>query len=69
MFVVAKDQIVDKKPVWPKNVIYYICYACVNFCPAHAVQIHSIPFVKSYSRENRRYPHPYAMANGIAEQK
>ena len=65
----GKIKMSDKKPVWQKNVFCYMCYACVNFCPAQSVQINDIPFVKSYTRENGRYPHPYATAKDIAGQK
>lgn len=58
-----------KNPIWQKNVFCYMCYACVNFCPAQSVQINDIPFIKSYTRENGRYPHPYATVNDIAGQK
>ncbi len=65
----GKIEMSDKKPVWQKNVFCYMCYACVNFCPAQSVQINDIPFIKSYTRKNGRYPHPYATAKDIAGQK
>lgn len=64
-----KIKMMDNKPVWQKDVFCYMCYACVNLCPAQSVQINDIPFVKSYTRENGRYSHPYATANDIAGQK
>ena len=65
----SKIKMIEKKPVWQKKVLCYMCYACVNFCPVKAVQINDIPFVKSNTRENGRYPHPYATSEDIAEQK
>jgi formate hydrogenlyase subunit 6/NADH:ubiquinone oxidoreductase subunit I len=64
-----KITIKEKRPVWQKNVFCYMCFACLNFCPKQSVQIKSIPFVKSFSRENGRYPHPYAAPDDIAAQK
>ena len=65
----GKINIIDKKPVWQKDILCYMCFACLNFCPKAAVQIHDIPGVKSYSKENGRYPHPYATVNDISDQK
>lgn len=62
-------KMVDGKPTWQKNVFCYMCFACVNLCPAESIQVDDIPFVKSYTRENGRYPHPYATAKDIAGQK
>jgi len=64
-----KIKIVEKKPVWQKNVLCYMCYACLNYCPRQSVQIKNIPYVKSYTTNNPRYPHPYATANEISAQK
>ncbi len=64
-----KIKMVDQKPIWQKNVLCYMCFACVNFCPAQSIQIDYIPFIKSYTKENGRYPHPYATVNDIAGQK
>jgi NAD-dependent dihydropyrimidine dehydrogenase PreA subunit/flavodoxin len=65
----GKIKMVDGKPTWQKNVFCYMCFACVNLCPAESIQVDDIPFVKSYTRENGRYPHPYATAKDIAGQK
>ncbi len=65
----GKIKIEGKKPVWQKNVFCHMCFACLNYCPARAVQIKSIPGVKSYTRTNGRYPHPYAGVEDIAAQK
>ncbi len=59
----------DKKPLWRKEVLCYMCYACLNFCPRHAIQINDIPFVKSFPRQNGRYTHPYATVRDICAQK
>ncbi|MBN1891883.1 MAG: EFR1 family ferrodoxin [Clostridiales bacterium] len=59
----------DKRPVWQKNVFCTMCFACLNFCPKRAVQINDIPGVPSFTRENGRYPHPYAFAGDIIKQK
>ena len=65
----GKIKMIDKKPVWQKKVLCYMCYACLNFCPVQAVQINDIPFVKSNTRQNDRYSHPYATVDDIAGQK
>jgi len=64
-----KIKLVDKKPAWQRNVKCYLCYACLNYCPAHSIQIKSKIYMKSYTEENERYCHPYATANDIAGQK
>ncbi|MHC1757753.1 MAG: EFR1 family ferrodoxin [Methanosarcina sp.] len=65
----GKIKMVDKKPVWQRDVKCYLCYACINYCPVHSVQIKSKIYMKSYTEENERYCHPYATANDIAGQK
>jgi len=65
-----KIKMIDEKPVWQKKVICYMCYACINFCPAQSVQINNMPgVVKSYTRINGRYPHPYAKVKDITGEK
>ena len=64
-----KIKMTDNKPTWQKNVLCYMCFACLNYCPAKSVQIKDIPGVKSYTKENGRYPHPFATINDIAGQK
>ena len=59
----------DNKPVWQRNVDCYLCYACLNYCPSKAIQIYSKFWMKSYTTEKGRYPHPYATVKDIAEQK
>lgn len=59
----------DKKPIWQKKVLCYMCFACLNFCPEKSIQVEDIPGVKSYTKENGRYPHPYASVKDISAQK
>lgn len=65
----GKIKMLYNKPVWQKKVNCYMCYACLNYCPIHAVQIKSKPYMKLYTEENERYCHPYATADEIAKQK
>ncbi|MFW9923795.1 MAG: EFR1 family ferrodoxin [Candidatus Thorarchaeota archaeon] len=65
----GKIQMKEDEPVWQKRVKCYYCYACVNYCPKEAIQIKSKWFMKSYTKEKGRYPHPYAYAKDIADQK
>lgn len=58
-----KIKMINKKPVWQKNVKCFYCYACINYCSMQSVQI------KSFTEKNGRYSHPYATANDIARQK
>ncbi len=64
-----KIKLVDKKPIWQKDVLCFMCYACLNYCPVKAVQVKSIIGVVSYTEENTRYSHPFATINDIASQK
>ena len=64
-----KIKIADGKPLWQNKVQCYMCYACLNYCPQHSIQIHSKWFMKSYTEKNGRYPHPYASAKDISKQK
>lgn len=64
-----KIKIINKKPVWQKNVKCYLCYTCLNYCPEQAVQIKSKIYMKSYTDKNGRYPHPFATIKDIAGQK
>ncbi len=65
----GKIKMMDKRPVWQQNVFCSMCFACLNFCPKRAVQINDIPCVPSFTRENGRYPHPYAGIGDMLEQK
>jgi ferredoxin/flavodoxin len=59
----------NEKPLWQKDVMCYMCFACLNLCPQEAVQIEDIPGVKSYTKYNGRYTHPYASVKDLIEQK
>lgn len=58
-----KIKMLNKKPVWQKDIQCFYCYACINYCPKESVQI------KSFTEKNGRYSHPYATADDIAKQK
>ncbi len=65
----TKIRMQDGRPTWRKDVLCFMCYACLNYCPRESVQVNDIPLVKSYTRQNGRYPHPYATAKEISTQK
>jgi ferredoxin/flavodoxin len=65
----GKVKMVDKRPVWQNKTRCHFCYTCLNFCPAQAVQIKSKIYMKSYTPENERYPHPYAKVSDMTAQK
>lgn len=65
----SRVKMVDKRPVWQQDVQCYLCYSCLNYCPAQAVQIRTKWYMKSYTRVKGRYSHPFATADEIAEQK
>ncbi|MBN2738125.1 MAG: EFR1 family ferrodoxin [Spirochaetales bacterium] len=65
----GKIQLNRNEPVWKKDTLCYMCYACVNICPQMSIQVKNIPGVRSYTVENGRYPHPYASINDIISQK
>ena len=64
-----KIKMIDGRPTWQKNINCYYCYSCLNFCPTEAIQIYSKFYMKSYTREKGRYPHPYAKMKNIVNQK
>lgn len=65
----GKVRMVEGRPRWSDDVKCFLCYACLNYCPAHASQIKDKWYMKSHTRRNGRYPHPYATADDIAAQK
>jgi ferredoxin len=65
----GKIKMDGNKPVWQQDVDCYLCYACLNYCPVEAVQIYSKIWMKSYTKEKGRYPHPYATVEDISKQK
>lgn len=66
---VSKIKMTDGKPVWRKETPCCACFACINYCPKKAVQIKSMPAMKSYTGIHERYHHPAVTARDIAEQK
>lgn len=64
-----KIKMVDGRPIWQDTKTCYMCYACLNYCPTHAVQISSKWFMKSYTEKNGRYAHPYATVKDMEGQK
>ena len=59
----------EGKPYWDDNTLCYMCYACINFCPAKSIQINSKWYMKSYTATEGRYSHPFCLAKDIQEQK
>lgn len=64
-----KIKMTDQKPVWQKSPSCFLCYACINFCPAQSIQIRSGRFFKFYTDQQGRYFHPDATTEDIAGQK
>ncbi len=62
-------KIKDGKPYWDDNTLCYMCYACINFCPAKSIQINSKWYMKSYTATEGRYSHPFCSAKDIQGQK
>jgi ferredoxin len=65
----GKIKIVEKRPVWQNDVHCYVGYTCLNYCPAQAIQIKDKFYMKSYTPQKGRYPHPFATVKEIAQQK
>lgn len=65
----GKIKIINDMPVWNEESDCFLCYSCLNFCPNHAIQIHSKFYMKSYTKANGRYPHPYAKVRDMEDQK
>jgi ferredoxin len=65
----GKVKMTPSEPAWKRDVGCLMCFACLNYCPRHAVQIKSIPGVKSFTQSNGRYPHPFATLADIMGQK
>ncbi len=64
-----KIKIVDDRPIWQKHIDCYYCYTCLNYCPTESIQIYSKFYMKSYTKEKGRYPHPYAKVKDMINQK
>jgi Pyruvate/2-oxoacid:ferredoxin oxidoreductase delta subunit len=54
----------NNTPDWQKDVPCYYCFACIHFCPAHAIQIKG-----GKTSKKSRYHHPSVDAADIAAQK
>ena len=64
-----KIKIVNDRPIWQKHIDCYYCYTCLNYCPTESIQIYSKFYMKSYTEEKGRYPHPYAKVKDMINQK
>jgi ferredoxin/protein involved in ribonucleotide reduction len=65
----GKIGIENHRPMWQAKISCYSCFACINYCPAEAIQVKSSRFYKSFTAQNERYVNPYVKANDIAQQK
>lgn len=54
----------DGRPVWDTGTDCTFCFACIHYCPAHAIQIRG-----KKTAERGRYQHPRINADDIAGQK
>jgi ferredoxin len=65
-----KITMTDRKPVWQENVRCYMCYACINYCPAQSIQLRSAWYMHGLDTPKLgRYSHPYATVDDIAGEK
>ncbi|MCK4481119.1 MAG: EFR1 family ferrodoxin [Candidatus Lokiarchaeota archaeon] len=64
-----KITMANERPIWQNNIECYMCYTCLNYCPAQSIQIYSKFYMKSFTEEKGRYPHPYAQVKDIIIQK
>ncbi|MBN2536083.1 MAG: EFR1 family ferrodoxin [Spirochaetales bacterium] len=60
----GKIKMKDNKPTWNKKIKCIFCFACIHYCPAHAIQIKN---GKTIVRG--RYHHPEVSAGEIINQK
>lgn len=65
----GKIRLLEQKPEWQKKSPCFLCYACINYCPKHSIQIESKKYMKIYTEKNGRYHHPGAAAEDISAQK
>lgn len=42
-----KIEIIDKKPVWKKDVTCYTCTTCLNYCPSRVIKNHGLKASKT----------------------
>jgi formate hydrogenlyase subunit 6/NADH:ubiquinone oxidoreductase subunit I/flavodoxin len=64
-----KISMINDRPTWQKHIDCYYCYTCLNYCPTESIQIYSKFYMKSYTEEKGRYPHPYAKVKDMINQK
>lgn len=69
VFLSKKITMVNDTPSWQRNIECYMCYACLNYCPTQAIQVYSKFYMKSFTKEKGRYPHPYARVQDMVKQK
>jgi len=65
----GKIKMIDGKPMWRNDKQCYFCYTCLNYCPTQAIQIKDKFYMKSFTPQRGRYPHPFATKDEIVEQK
>jgi len=46
-----KITIVDDRPLWQNNIECYMCYSCLNYCPAQSIQIYSKFYMKAFTKK------------------
>lgn len=56
--------LVDGKPVWNNNIQCTYCFACISYCPTHAIQAKG-----KRTKRKGRYHHPEITVKEIAKQK
>ncbi len=64
-----KIKMKNGEPCWQEDILCYMCYACLNFCPAESIQINSKWYMKSYTTTQGRYSHPFCLVEDIEAQK
>ncbi len=64
-----KIGMVEGKPFWREDAKCYRCFACINYCPADAIQLASTRYMKSSTKGQGRYHHPGASVKDIAAQR
>ena len=64
-----KINMINDRPTWQEHIDCYYCYTCLNYCPTESIQIYSKFYMKSYTEEKGRYPHPHAKVKDMVNQK
>ncbi|MHC1782029.1 MAG: 4Fe-4S dicluster domain-containing protein [Anaerolineaceae bacterium] len=57
------------RPRWNLAKRCYACFACINFCPKHSIQVLSRFPLNSATSVNQRYHHPDLTWRDIAAQR